>query len=83
MSNLTTNEISTLLQDKKFTNEVIKQAAANPEVIEDLAEDIADELSDLMEDDPQFRHRLITQALKRDAFKQQVIDKLIEEINDD
>jgi len=82
MSNVTTNEISTLLQDKKFTNAVIKQAVASPEVIEDLAEDIADELSDLMEDDPQFRHRLISQALKRDGFKQQVIDKLVEEIND-
>lgn len=82
MSNLTTNDISTFLQDEKFTNEVIKQAVANPEVIEDLAEEIADELSDFMDDDPQFRHRLISQALKRDGFKQQVIDKLIEEIND-
>ena len=82
MSNLTTNEISTFLQDEEFTNEVIKQAVANPEVVEDLAEDIADELSGLMEDDPQFRHRLVTEALKRDEFKQQVIDKLVEEIND-
>jgi len=83
MSNLTTNEISTFLQDEEFTNEVIKQAVANPEVIEDLAEGIADELSDFMEDDPQFRNRLVTEALKRGDFRQQVIDKLVEEINDD
>ncbi len=82
MSNLTTNEISTFLQDEEFTNEVIKQAVASPEVIEDLAAEIADELSDFVEDDPQFRQRLVTEALKRDEFKQQVIDKLIEEIND-
>ncbi len=82
MSNLTTNEISTFLQDEEFTNEVIKQAVASPELIEDLAAEIADELSDFVEDDPQFRQRLVTEALKRDEFKQQVIDKLIEEIND-
>ncbi len=82
MSNVTTNEISTFLQDEEFTNEVIQQAVANPEVIEDLAAEIAEELSELVEDDPQFRHRLVTEALKRDEFKQQVIDKLIEEIND-
>ncbi len=82
MSNLTKSEISTFLQDEKFTNEVIKQAVANPEVVEDLAAEIADELSEFMEDDPQFRQRLVTEALKRDDFKQQVIDNLIEELND-
>ena len=83
MSNLTTSEISTFLQDEEFTNGVIKRAVASPEVIENLAEEIADELSDFMEDDPQFRNRLVTEALKRDDFRQQVIDKLVEEINDD
>ena len=62
---------------------MIKRAVASPEVIENLAEEIADELSDFMEDDPQFRNRLVTEALKRDDFRQQVIDKLVEEINDD
>ncbi len=82
MSNLTTNEISTFLQDEEFTNEVIKQAVASPEVVENLAADIADEISDFMEDNPQFRNRLVTEALNRDEFRQQVIDKLVEEIND-
>ncbi len=83
MSNETTNDISTLLQDEEFTNEVIQQAVASPEVVENLAADIADEISDFMEDNPQFRNRLVTEALKRDDFRQQVIDKLVEEINDD
>ncbi len=81
-SNETTNEISTLLQDEEFTNEVIQQAVASPGVIENLAAEIADELSDLVEDDPQFRNRMVTAALKRDDFKQQMIDKLVEELND-
>ncbi len=83
MSNETSNEITTLLQDEEFTNAVIQQAVASPEVVENLAAEIADELSDLVEDDPQFRNRMITEALKRDDFKQQVIDKLVEELNDE
>ncbi len=82
MSNLTAHEIATFLQDEEFTNEVIAQALANPEVTEDLAEEIADELSDLMEDDPRIQERLLTEALKSDGFKQQVIEKLIEELSD-
>ncbi len=83
MSNLTAYEISTLLQDEKFTNEVIEQALVHPEVMASLAEEIADELSDLMEDDPRMQRQLVSQALKTDGFKQQVIQKLIDELNDD
>lgn len=82
MSNLTAYEISTLLQDEEFTNEVIKQVLRQPEVMEDLAEEIADELSDLMEDDPRLQHRLVGEAMKIDGFKQQVIEKLIDELSD-
>lgn len=82
MSNETTNEITTLLQDEEFTNAVIQQAVASPEVVENLAAEIADELSDIVEDDPQFRNRMVTEALKSDDFRQQVMEKLIEELND-
>ncbi len=82
MSNETTNEITTLLQDEEFTNAVIQQAVASPEVVENLAAEIADELSDIVDDDPQFRNRMVTEALKSDDFRQQVMDKLIEELND-
>ncbi len=82
MSNLTAYEISTIMQDEQFTDEVIERVLGQPEVMEDLAEEIADELSDLMEDDPRLQHRLVGEALKTDRFKQQVIEKLIDELND-
>ena len=82
MSNLIAHEISTLLDDKGFTREVIEQALVHPEVMADLAEEIADELSDLMEDDPGLRRRLVSQALKTDGFRQQVVAKLIDELSD-
>ncbi len=83
MSNLTAHEMSTLLQDEEFTNKVIDQALVSPDVMEELADDIADALSDLLEDDPQMQREFVGQALAGDGFKQQVIDKLMEELNDD
>ncbi len=83
MSNLTAHEMSTLLQDEEFTNKVIDQALARPDVMEELADDIADALSDLLEDDPRMQREFVSQALTGDGFKQQVIDKLMEELNDD
>ena len=82
MSNLTANEISTLLQDKKFTKKVIDEALTTPDLMEELADDIADELSDLLEDDEQLQREFMDQALAGDGFKKQVIDKLIENLND-
>ncbi len=49
MSNLTANEMSTLLQDEEFTNKVIDQALASPDMMDELADDIAEALSDLLE----------------------------------
>ncbi len=83
MSNLTANEISTLLQDKKFAKKVINEALASPDVMEELADDIADELSDLLEDDEQLQREFMSQALAGDGFKKQVIEKLMAELNDD
>ena len=82
MSNVTAHEISSLFQDEEFVNAVIEQAVEQPEVMENLAEEIAGELSDMMEDDPQLQRRLVSQALKTDGFKQQVIENLIAEISD-
>lgn len=80
---VTDSEVSNLLQDEDFVNEVIEHALASPEVLDDLAEDIADDLSDLIEDDPRIRQQFLTQAFEHDGFKDRVIEKLMEELKDD
>ena len=82
MSNIAEHEISSLLQDEKFVNEVIGQALESPDVMEELAEDIADDLSDFIEDDPRLQRQLLTQAMKKEGFKNRVIQKLVEELGD-
>lgn len=82
MSSVKDYEIVTLLQDEEFVNEVIEQALASPDVMDELAEDIADDLSDMFEDDPRIQRKLLTHALKGDGFKQRVIQKLIGELTD-
>ncbi len=80
---MTDYEIVTLLEDEEFVNEVIEQALASPEVIDELAEDIADDLADVFEDDPRIKRQLLTKALEGDGFKQRVIQQLIDELGDD
>ena len=82
MSNIAEHEIFSLLQDEKFVNEVIGQALESPDVMEELAEDIADDLSDFIEDDPRLQRQLLTQAMKKEGFKNRVIQKLVEELGD-
>ncbi len=80
---VTDRGVATLLQDEDFVSEVIEQAVASPEVMDDLAEEIADDLSDLIEDDPRIRRQFLTQAFEHDGFKERVIEKLMEELRDD
>ncbi len=82
MSNIAEYEIFTLLQDEKFVNEVIGQALESPDVMDELAEDIAEDLSDVIEDDPRLQRQLLTQAMNKEGFKNQVIQKLVEELRD-
>ena len=82
MSNIAEYEIVNLLQDEDFVNEVIGQALESPDVMDDLADDIASDLSDIIEDDPRLQRQLLTQAMNKDGFKNRVIQKLVEELQD-
>ena len=50
--------------------------------MDDLADDIASDLSDIIEDDPRLQRQLLTQAMNKDGFKNRVIQKLVEELQD-
>ena len=70
-----------LLEDKKLMDEVVREALANPEVLEELAESVADEISEVIEDDPTFTQKMI-EAVKGDSvFKKHLVKALIDELN--
>ncbi len=53
------SDVRQLLQDPALVDEIAKGVMEDPEALSELAEDIADELSDVLEDDPEFRAKII------------------------
>ena len=71
-----------VLDDKKFMDEVVREALADPEVLEGLAESVADEISEVIEEDPRYTQKII-EAVRQDAgFKKHLVKALIDELSD-
>ena len=75
-------DVRKLLQDPTLVDEITKSVLENPAAVNDLADDIADELSDVLEDDPDFRSKIIQAAMGNEAFKSRLVKKLAEEVAD-
>ncbi len=76
-------EVQKLLQDPTLVDDMSKAVLENPAALKDLADDIADELSDVLEDDPDFRSKIIQAAMGNETFKSRLVQKLAEEVADD
>ncbi len=75
-------EVRKLLQDPTLVDEITKAVLENPAAVDDLADDIADELSDVLEDDPDFKSKIIQAAMANKTFKSRLVEKLAEEMAD-
>ncbi len=75
-------EVEKLLKDPTLVDDITKRVLGNPAAVEDLADDIADELSDVLEDDPDFKSKIIKAAMANETFKSRLVKKLAEEISD-
>ena len=76
-------EVRKLLEDPTLVDDISKSVLENPAALKNLADDIADELSDVLEDDPDFRSKIIQAAMGNEAFKSRLVRKLAEEVADD
>lgn len=76
-------EVQKLLEDPTLVDDISKSVLENPAALKNLADDIADELSDVLEDDPDFRSKIIQAAMGNETFKSRLVQKLAEEIADD
>ncbi len=76
------SDVRQLLQDPALVEEIAKGVMEDSEALSDLAETIADELSDVLEDDPEFRAKIIQSAMGNNAFRARLVKKLAEEIGD-
>ena len=75
-------DVRTLLQDQSLVGDIIKALVDDPGVVSELAGDVAGELEGVLEDDSDFRQKLLAGAASTPAFKQQILRKLLEEITD-
>ena len=76
------SDVRKLLQNPELVEEIAKGVMDDPAALDELAEDIADELSDVLEDDPDFRAKIIQSALGNEAFKSRLVKKLVAEFGD-
>ncbi len=76
-------EVQKLLEDPTLVDDISKSVLENPAALKNLADDIADELSDVLEDDPNFRSKIIQAAMANETFKSRLVQKLAEEVADD
>ncbi len=76
------SDVRQLLKDPALVEEIAKGVMEDPDALGDLAEDIADELSDVLEDDPEFRAKIIKSAMGNNAFRSRLVKKLAEELGD-
>ena len=76
------SDVRKLLQDPVLVEEIAKGVMEDSSAVDDLAEEIADELSDVLEDDPDFRAKIIQSAMSNETFKKRLVRKLAEEFGD-
>ena len=79
---ITKAEVQTLLKDEKLMEQVVAKSLEDPDVISDLAEGLADEISDILEDDPTFKQKILSSALKDPKFKSMLLTEIANEMGD-
>lgn len=80
MGNINEKDIETLLKDEKLLGEIVAQATKDPEIVDKLAAEVADKLSDYLEDDPNFKKKILDVAMKNGSFKEAIVKELLQKL---
>ncbi len=82
MGYLEKEDVTGLLENQEFVDEVVRAVAEDPEAMDTLAEEIADSLDDAFEDNQTVRRKLVEAALATPEFRKRVAKKLVAELAD-
>jgi len=74
------SDVSKVLADQDFMNQVVSGLVEDSATMDSLADEIADKVQDSLENDSNLRQQLIGAAMSNDAFKRKLVDKLIQEL---
>jgi len=75
------SDVGTVLADQAFMEQVVAGLVENSSTMDSLAEDIADKLEEAFENNADLRQRLVSAAIANEAFKQKLVNKLVEELS--
>ena len=77
------SDVRELLKDPAMVEEMISKTAErlanDPDAADDMAEDVAEEMSEYLQNNPEFKKKILSAAIKDQAFKEKVLRELIEE----
>ena len=75
------SDVGTVLADQAFMEQVVAGLVENSSTMDSLAEDIADKLEEAFENNADLRQRLVSAAIANEAFKQKLVNRLVEELS--
>ena len=75
------SDVGSVLADQAFMEQVVAGLVENSSTMDSLAEDIADKLEEAFENNADLRQRLVSAAIANEAFKQKLVNKLVEELS--
>lgn len=77
------SDVGNVLADEEFMQQVVSGIVEDPSTMDALVDDIADNVQDALENDADLRQRLISTAMNNEVFKQKLVEKIIQELEDD
>jgi len=73
--------IERLFQDQEFMDQVIAKMVGDHDTMDSLAGEFAEKLRNVLEDNQEFRQRLLKAAVSRETFRDKLIRSLVQAID--
>ena len=74
------SDIKRLLADPTLTEDIAKAVVEDSGALDDLAEDVADKMEDELQDDEDFKKKLLDAAMASPDFRKKVAKELVDDI---
>ena len=75
------SDVGKVLADQEFMDQVVSGLIEDSSTMDTLVDEIAGNVQDALENDPDLRQRLVSAAIANEAFKQKLVNKLVEELS--
>ena len=76
------SDVAKFLDDEELRSDVINRVLNDPHLADEIVEDGGKEIAGILEDDPAFRRKLLSQAVKYPEFLKKVTGELVQEFGD-